>query len=177
MNLLKLVFAAVLGAAMAIPGIRELGALEVPGGSEGMFQFVLASFSAAAVLAIYAARPTFKEMPGRRIAALATVGMLGVLISFLGFVFLLNKVLAVHRWGGKPATEFVPLFLPSEANQLIEAAGSRSQLLTEYGVDVLSPFITETSIGLTLIVLLLVYTVLVGLLAGVFAMLGIKGME
>lgn len=176
MSELKPVLAAALGVGAAIPGIAELRALEFPGTSETLFQFVLAAFSAAVVLAVYVNRDKLRGWPFRRVLVVSTVAALAVIGLFFFYVLLSSKVMVIHSYRGEPETAFVPLFLSGEAEALIQQAGSRSQLLTTEGVDALQGYYREADIGATLVVLLAVYTALVLALATLFGILGIRAM-
>jgi hypothetical protein len=164
-------FVAAAGAAAAIPGMAALQELRLPEEAQNLFPFILGSFSAAAVLMAYVMRGEYEEWSVAKTIVSSAAGLVAVLGLFLLFIFLLNRVWVQHTWRSEPAREFVPLFLGEPAERLIRAAGSRSQLISTKGVDVLTPFATETNLALTLAVLLICYTALVFSLAGVFSML------
>lgn len=172
MKQFQLLLVAVAGAAAGVPGMLGLGKLDVPGGADELFKFVLAAFSAAAVLSVYVARTWFQKLGARTVVALMSAGMTGVLVLLFSYIVISSKVLVAHSWRGEQATQFVPLFLPARADSLITAVGSRAQFIAAYGPDALIPYVTETNVAMTLIVLLLNYTLLVSMLAVSFGVVG-----
>jgi amino acid transporter len=170
----KATLALLVGAALAIPGMKVLAELEVPPEAAGLFPFILTAFSAGAVLVVFVLRTEVTEWSNRQVAIAAGAFFFLVLCTFIGFVGLVNVVWVEHMWRPMPSRDFVPLFLPDTARRLIEGAGSRSQLLSTQGPDVLTPYRTEISVALTLAVLILLYTILVICLACAFSLLYIR---
>jgi hypothetical protein len=168
---IKPFFALLIGAAAAIPGMSALQQLELPQEAGSLFSFIFTAFSAAAVLLAYLLRRQFSGWPIRRVAVAASFGLILVLGAYLTFVWLLSIAWVSHIWRAEPSRDFVPFFLPHEADSLIKAAGSRSQLLSRSGPDVLLPYISEASSAATLALLIVSYTVLIVLAASVFSML------
>jgi hypothetical protein len=164
----------VAGVAASIPGMLALSQLKLPVEAQDLFPFVLAAFSGAAVLIIFILRGVFAKWSDKVVVAVAIAGLAVVLLSFIGFTTLVNRVWVVNSWRAGSSREFVPLFLPDSAERLIQAAGSRSQLLSTRGADALVGFTTETNLAGTFAVLLLCYTLLVVSLATVFTLLYIR---
>ncbi len=177
MKQLQAVLAAAAGAAAAIPGMSALAALEVPHEADLLFDFVLAAFSAAVALTVYVSREKLEKLEVRRVVAIVTSCMLAVLGFFLLYVYLTSKVSVAYMWGDEPGRIFLPLGLPAEADALVKAAGSRSQLLSREGPDVLRHYISDFQIALTLMALLIVYTALVASLAAAFGVLGVRALK
>jgi hypothetical protein len=170
----KNTLAALAGVVSAIPGMTALSELELPQEVEHLFPFILTAFSAAAVLLVFTQRGVVARW-SNRLVVFAAVGCLALLlVSFVAFEGLVNFVWVTHTWRPEPTRDFIPLFLPHAAQKLIAAAGSRSQLLSTQGPDVLTPFTTETNVALTLAVLIVVYTMMVICLASAFTLLFIR---
>lgn len=173
MKWLEVSFVGLVGAASAIPGMAALQEVEVPGGTEALFDFVLASTSALVVLTAFNLRD---KLGSRSVLRISLGGLVTVLVLLFSLIYLINKILVVYTWGGESGTQFVPLLLPSEAQDLLREAGSRTMLLTTQGPEVLVEYTTETGVAVSLIALLFVYTLLVASLAGVFAVLGFRAL-
>jgi energy-coupling factor transporter transmembrane protein EcfT len=170
----KAAIVALTGAALAIPGMTALGELDLPPEAAGLFPFLLVTFSSAAVLMVFVLRKDFGQWTTRKIVTIAALFLAILMLAFVLFVGLVNKIWVAHTWRPEPSRNFVPLFLPDTAQYLINAAGSRSHLLSSKGPDVLMPFISETNVALTLGVLILCYTVMVTSLASAFTLLYIR---
>ena len=176
MEKLQVLFVAMTGVAAAVPGMATLRKLDFPGESEVLFEFVLAAFSAAIVLLIYALRDIIRRRSRWQVLMISCVCLSLVLVFFLGYIQLTNRVMVPHTWRGELQQEFVPLFLSDEADAKIRKHGSRSAWINENGPDDVAPYTTETNVGTTLVVLLLVYTFLVGSLSGAFCLLGLQAL-
>lgn len=177
MKKFQALLAAAAGAAAAVPGMEVLSELNVPGGSEPLFRFVLAAFSAASVLIVYLLRGRLSKLEVGKTVVLTALGMMLVVGSFFTHVWISNKVLVPHQWRGPTEQQFVPLFVPDAIDEVIDRTGSRSQMLNQIGPDALLQRVSETEIALTLMVMLLVYTALVVSLALTFGVLGMRALE
>jgi len=177
MKRLQVLLVAVVGAAAAIPGMAALGRFDVPGGAEVLFEFVLAVFSAAAVLLLYVCRPRLSKLSLPWIVGGSVAGLIVVFALFILHVSLTNKVLVTHEWRGEPTHQFVPLFLPDSVEAAIARSGSRRAYIQENGPDVFLTSTSESNIAATLAVLLASYTALVACVAAVFAILGFRALS
>jgi hypothetical protein len=177
MSAVQVLLAALAGVVAAIPGMSALQKAQLPGQVGPFFDFTLAAFSSAGVLASLQFRDVVQRLRRRTITLIFTAGMTVILGLVVVNTWVLNLVYIEHQWS-KPAVTFVPLFLPADGRRLVDSAGSRYKLIMSQGPDVVpDKLITERNVAETAVVMLISYTALVTLLSTLFIVLGMWAVQ
>jgi len=173
MKKLEVLLIALAGAAAAIPGIAITLKFPLPAGTAPLFQFALATFSAAVVLLGYIARKPLQQLSVRSAVLGGTLGLLTVLALFVAHVWLTDTVLVEHSYDASPP-KFFPLFLDDRGRQLVDSLGGRRKVIETpgFGPGVVTALTTEKNAAMTMGTLLASYTALIGGVSLLFALLG-----